>query len=90
MFIFLLASLLLDFSLVAENLILPKNQILVTDKGILYEVDGQLAEAISISYVGNGLYMIGDYGHCGRCGWILDEDGKCTNQICDQFGPRKD
>lgn len=30
------------------------------------------------------------YGSCGRCGWALDKNGKCTNQNCNQYGPNRD
>lgn len=30
------------------------------------------------------------YGSCGRCGWALDKDGKCTNMNCNQYGPNRD
>lgn len=30
------------------------------------------------------------YGSCGRCGWPVDEDGTCTNPLCEQYGPQQD
>lgn len=29
-------------------------------------------------------------GNCGRCGWALNEKGKCPNPNCSQYGPSKD
>lgn len=90
MFKFIVSLFILSFSLVfAENFVLPKNQILVTDKGIMFELDNMLFEAQSISYMGNGMYQVSNYGHCGRCGWPVDQNGKCTNQNCEQYGPRE-
>lgn len=90
MFKFILSLFLLSFSLVfAENIVLPKNQILVTDKGIMFEMNDMLFEASGITYIGNGMYEVANYGHCGRCGWPLSKTGKCTNQNCNQYGPRE-
>lgn len=90
MFKFLACLFLLSFSLVfAENIVLPKNHVLVTEQGIFVEINNNLVEAEAVSYVGNGLYEVTNYGHCRRCGWPRDERG-CTNQNCDGYGPRRD
>jgi len=77
----------------AEMALLPKSHILMTDKGIFLDMDDIFLQAQSVHYMGNGLYQVnyaGEYyGQCGRCGWALNENGKCTNQNCNQYGPRE-
>jgi hypothetical protein len=90
MFKALACLLLLNFSLLfAENIVLPKNHVLVTEQGIFVEINNNLMQAESVSYVGNGMYEVTNYGYCGRCGWPIGERG-CTNQNCDGYGPRRD
>lgn len=91
----LLTLFLLSFSfLFAQNIVVPKNHILVTEQGIFFDMDDILMQAQTISFMGNGLYEVTYgakeyYGQCGRCGWALDQNGKCTNQNCNQYGPRE-
>jgi hypothetical protein len=91
MFKYIISLLLLTCSVTAfaENVILPKNQILVTDKGIMFEIGGLLFEGNRLIYIGNGMYEVASYDHCNRCGWPVDESGRCTNQACTQNGPKE-
>lgn len=45
--------------------------------------------AKNVDLINNGIVPQGYiHGHCGRCGWPLDENGTCTNQNCNQYGPK--
>ena len=72
----------------AFEIVIPQNKILMTNEGIFLNIDGNLTQAESVTYLNNGLYQA-NYGHCGRCGWPVNENGKCTNQNCNQYGPRE-
>ena len=73
----------------AESQIFTKNQIILTDNGIYINLDGHLITTESVAYLGNGLYQCDQpyYGSCGRCGWPRDQQGRCTNQNCNGYGP---
>lgn len=72
----------------ANEIVMEQNKILMTNEGLFLNIDGNLTQAESVTYLGNGLYKA-NYGHCGRCGWPVDQNGKCTNQNCNQYGPRE-
>jgi hypothetical protein len=67
------------------------NQIMITNHGIMVNIEGQLTTTSAVVHVGNGVYEINAeyYGSCGRCGGPLTQEGKCTNQNCNQYGPRE-
>jgi hypothetical protein len=68
---------------------LTKDQIILTEYGIYSLYEGCAVPISTISFIGNGIYSAEYYGHCGRCGWPVDQNGKCTNQNCNQYGPRE-
>lgn len=69
------------------------NQIMITNHGIMVNINNQglMLQTNSIVHVGNGIYQITSeyYGSCRRCGWPLDQNEKCTNQNCNQYGPKE-
>lgn len=69
------------------------SQIMITNHGIMVNINGQgqILQTSAVVHVGNGVYEINAeyYGSCRRCGWALDQGGKCTNQNCNQYGPRE-
>lgn len=67
---------------------LTKDQIIMTEAGIFILDDGVPVPVSHVSYLGSGIFAAEYYGQCGRCGWALDKNGKCTNQNCNQYGPR--
>lgn len=67
---------------------LTKDQIILTNSGMFLLVDDMACPAYSVAYAGEGMYSVEYYGQCGRCGWAVDKNGKCTNQNCNQSGPR--
>ncbi len=76
----------------ADQIAVSQDKILMTSQGLFLNIDGNLTQAEAISYVGNGIYSatVSEqpyYGHCGRCGWPRDENGKCTNRNCNGYGP---
>lgn len=74
----------------ADQIMVSQDKILMTSQGIFININGNLAQTDTISYLGNGIYAAEYYGQCGRCGWALDKNGKCTNQNCNQYGPPRD
>ena len=79
----------LSLGLNAQEITVSYDKIITTSDGIFIKIDGILSPFDTISYVGNGIYAAEYYGQCGRCGWALDKTGKCTNQNCNQYGPRE-
>lgn len=77
----------------AQSQLVNANQIMITNHGIMVNINGQgqIFQTETVTYVGNGIYEIdvNYYGTCRRCGWPRDERG-CTNQICDGYGPKRD
>lgn len=71
---------------------LTSKQIIITEDGIMLNINGHLMTTESITYVGNGLYSVESnyYGQCGRCGYPRNAEGMCTNMNCDKNGPRRD
>lgn len=67
---------------------LTKDQIIMTESGFFFLLDSHAVPSPSVTYIGSGVYAAEYYGQCGRCGWALDKNGKCTNQNCNQYGPR--
>jgi hypothetical protein len=78
----------LSCALFADEGLFSCDKILMTNQGIFIKLENNLVEANTVTYVSDGMYNVA-YGHCGRCGWVLDEKGKCTNQNCNQYGPRE-
>lgn len=76
-------------SLCADEISISHDKIMMTSDGIFINLYGHFAQCTSIQYLGNGIYAAEYYGQCGRCGWALNENGKCTNQNCNQYGPRE-
>lgn len=74
----------------ASPVLVSQDKILMTSQGLFLNIDGNLTEAASISFQGNGIYAAEYYGHCGRCGWPVDKNGRCQNQNCNGYGPNKD
>ena len=60
----------------------------MTNNGFFFFLDDFVVPACDISYIGNGIYAAEYYGQCGRCGWAKDQNGKCSNQNCNGYGPR--
>jgi len=87
LFIFLL--LFSPLAAFAQEYVIASEKINVTSEGILINLCGDLKPVYSVSYQGNGIYAAEYYGQCGRCGWALDPNGKCTNRNCNQYGPRE-
>jgi hypothetical protein len=79
----------LSLGLNAQEIAVSHDKIMTTSEGIFIKIDGIFSPFDTISYVGNGIYAAEYYGQCGRCGWALDKAGKCTNQNCNQYGPRE-
>ena len=76
----------------AQPQLVTRSQINVTDNGFVVNFEGHLYPVSTITYMESGIYAVSleYYGSCGRCGWVLDKNGKCTNQNCNQYGPNRD
>jgi len=85
----LFLTLLFGSQMYAVSVSLPNEKVYVTEEGIFLNMPDGFMPAQSLSYLGNGYYAAEYYGQCGRCGWALDKNGKCTNQNCNQYGPRE-
>lgn len=66
---------------------LTKDQIILTNSGMFLLIEDIARPAYSLFYIGDGIYTAEYYGQCGRCGWALAQNGMCTNQTCNQYGP---
>lgn len=90
--IFLLSMFCLfsGITLQAEIRCLSSDNILVTHEGLFAIIDNHLTECYEVTHLGDGIYRIEYYGSCGRCGWAVDETGKCKNRNCNQYGPNRD
>lgn len=73
----------------ATEYMMSADKILLTSEGIFVNIDSHLVTTDTVTYLGSGIYTVQYYGQCGRCGWALDENGKCSNQNCNQYGPRE-
>lgn len=76
-------------SLYANQHLVKKNQILLTNDGIFCDLNGELNQVDSIHY------FYGDYiatqkpfsaRQCGQCGSRIGPDGRCENQSCNNSG----
>lgn len=85
----LFLTIFFSFQMYAFSVSLPHERVYLTPEGIYLNMEDGFMAAQSISYLGNGIYAAEYYGQCGRCGWALDKNGKCTNQNCNQYGPRE-
>jgi hypothetical protein len=85
----IIALFLLCSSAFATEYMMSADKILLTSEGIFVNIDSHLVNPHSVTYLGSGIYTVQYYGQCGRCGWALDENGKCSNQNCNQYGPRE-
>ena len=89
-FSFLFLMMMCVCGLEAGTQIVHKSNILVTEKGIFYSYEGSVIPSQTLTYLGDGYYAAEYHGSCKRCGWALDEMERCTNQNCEQYGPRRD
>lgn len=80
----------LNFTLRAEQILIPNEKVYVTNEGIFLNMRDFCLPVLTVTYIGNGIYAAEYWGQCGRCGWALDHTGKCTNRNCEQYGPRQD
>lgn len=76
-------------SLFANQHVVTKNQILLTNEGIFCDIDGSLQQVDTINYL-NGYYLAipkpQAAGSCSQCGSRRGPDGKCQNPYCNNSG----
>jgi hypothetical protein len=80
-------------ALFAQSQLVTANQIMITNHGIMVNINGQgqIHQSNAVVHVGNRVYEIDAeyYGSCGSCGWPLTQSGKCSNKNCNQYGPKE-
>lgn len=94
-FVIFLSALAFCFSLFwqpsvyADCIQVKSDQMMITTSGILINFKGILFFPTSLTYLENGVYEIvcEYYGSCFRCGYPIQENGRCANRLCNQYGP---